>query len=73
LTKRIQVEELKLEEIDKKISRMRFKQTTHLAMINSDFISHFNDLAISVNSEIIKYFLEFMGFTNTPYSIIKVL
>jgi hypothetical protein len=41
-------------------------------MINADFVSHFNDLAVSINSEVIKYFVEFMGFSNSPYNIINV-
>jgi hypothetical protein len=73
ITKQIQIEEAKLEEVDKQIASVRYKQTTHISMINSDFVTHFNELAISVNSDVIRYFIEFMGFTKTPYGIIKVI
>jgi hypothetical protein len=73
LTKKIQNEELKLEECDKKIASLKYKQITQLSMITPDFISHFNDLAVSVNSDVLITIIDFFGFTRTPYSIIKVL
>jgi hypothetical protein len=73
ITKQIQNEENNLEEIDRKIAKIKFKQNIRLSMINTDFINHFNEYMSNLKNEIVDSFLEFLNLNNTPYIIIKVI
>jgi hypothetical protein len=73
ITKTILNEEKSLEDIEKKISNIRYKQKMTLNVINVDFVKHFNDYANRINPEIVESIVEFFGFVATPYNLIKVI
>ena len=72
LNKSILSEESKMEEIEKGISKLRYKQIMTLSMITDDFVKHFNDFVGRVPSEVIENLMEFFGYNQTPYYLLKV-
>lgn len=65
------MEEKKLEEIEKKISKIKYKQKVALTTLNDDFMKNFNDFIMRIQPEVIETLMEFFGFRITPYTLLK--
>jgi hypothetical protein len=72
-TKQIQREENNLEDIKKQIAKIHYKQNMRLCSINVEFINHFNQFTKNIRNDIVESFLEFLGLSKTPYSIVIVM
>ena len=72
LIKLILAEEQKLEEFERSINKIRYKQKMTVLGINEDFVKHFNDYTSRLQPEIIEGLIEFFGYSLTPYGIFKV-
>ncbi len=72
LIKVILNEESKIEDIEKTINKLRYKQKMILSIITDDLVKHFNDFASRVPTEVIDNLMEFFGYNQTPYSLLKV-
>jgi hypothetical protein len=65
-------EEVKVEELEKSLNKLRYKQKMTISMINNEFVKHFNDFASRMPSEVIETLMEFFGYNQTPYNMLKV-
>jgi hypothetical protein len=72
LIKSILSEETKVEDIEKTINKLRYKQKMTISMITDDFVKHFNDFTSHVPLEVIESLMEFFGYIQTPYYLLKV-
>ena len=72
MTRSILNEELKLEEIEKDINKIRFKIKKLTSSLNTDFLNSFKQFAEKIPREILDTLLEFFGYEVTPFKAIKV-
>lgn len=72
ITKKILNEEKLLEEIEKIITKINYKQNIRLTVVNSEFVKHFNEYSYASHPEIIEAFMDFLGFEVTPHALLKV-
>lgn len=71
LIKSILSEESKVEDIEKNINKLRYNQKMTISMITDEFVKHFNDFASHVPLEVIESLMEFFGYIQTPYYLLK--
>jgi hypothetical protein len=72
MTKNILNEELKLEELERIINKLRYKIKKITASINNDFINSFKQISEKMPSELLQTLSEFFGYHNTPFKALKV-
>ena len=72
ITKTILNEESKLDELEKKLNKIKLNQRKTFLLINDEFVKHFNEFSSRVDAKVIENLKEFFGLIISPYNILSV-